>query len=1196
MNRVRHAGPNKSNWTKCLQRVTTTLVCCALGLSTAQASIDIAIAKSPLFLTSSVDPNILFILDDSGSMHWEIMPDEHIVGTAYLYERIDYLYGPRGYVNRAPTFEENAYNAFTRSKVGNALYYDPSITYRPWPKSDGSLMPNADPKNALHNPMREDLGGRDLTTNNSRYGQWVYCNSITRNADGSFRFSDCSIGSSSQTFWPAVYFWHDGSNSFAYSNYERVEIRPEIPTYKGHGRENRTDCKDAANATCTYEEEIQNFANWYTYYRSRILAARGGIGAAFAAQGENMRVGFGTINAEERDVDGVTTRTIIRGVRPFKGDDRDAFFDLLYDRNIPTKGTPLRRALQAAGEYFSRDDNRGPWSDTPGIDSNEKPTDHLTCRKSYTILMTDGYWNGDDPSGIGNQDGTSGPVITAPDGRTFQYTPTNPYQDRHSNTLADVAMYYWKHDLRPDLANEVPVNSKNEAFWQHMVTFGVGLGVTGSIDPKDAWQAVQNSSPIAWPNPTSSNAAKIDDLLHASINSRGGFFSATNPEEFARELTNVLASIVARTESSATAAAVSSAVLQGDTLLFSAGFRSTDWSGMFKAYKLDANGKLDGVAWDAEEKLANRDPNTRKIFTTNSDTGRGTTLQFGNLGSAQKHALNHADDNSQDNLGAERVAWLRGDDNAHNSFRKRLSPEGKLRLLGDVINGNPQFMGRRNAGYAYLEGHEGSSYINFLNSDTVKNRPDVMFVAANDGMLHAFNAEDGPEGGNELFAYMPSELLRAEHGRNHAPLSRLMSQDYDHRYFLDGTPTIGDAYFNNQWQTVLVGTMGVGGRTVFALDVTDPENFSANNVLWEFTDPDLGYGVSQPLITRMNNGDWVAIFGNGYNSDNHRAVLFIVRLADGKLLAKIDTGEGNAANPNGMAAPIATDWPTMNLTTNYVYAGDLQGNLWRFDLTDTNPNQWKNANNRNILFTAQDANGKRQPITARPSLAVNPDDNDFVVVLFGTGSYFRSQDSSDSQTQTLYGIHDRPTTDWRVEGRDQLLEQTIDWQEEVRVNGNDWTVRETSDKPIDLSRHRGWYMDLIYRGKNHGERVIAEATFPSSGGKPDRVRFTTLVPDDDPCGSGREGFVMDLMIVSGARYHESVFDLSSDGVIDEDDMVYGRIISGVQFGTGERLTSLRGDGNIEYLYPGDPESAGGEPLIGLGSDVPIGRQSWRQIR
>jgi len=425
-----------------------------------------------------------------------------------------------------------------------------------------------------------------------------------------------------------------------------------------------------------------------------------------------------------------------------------------------------------------------------------------------------------------------------------------------------------------------------------------------------------------------------------------------------------------------------------------------------------------------------------------------------------------------------------------------------------------------------------------------------------------------------------------------------MSQDYDHRYFLDGTPAVGDAYFNDQWQTVLVGTMGVGGRTVFALDVTDPENFSANDVLWEFTDPDLGYGVSQPLITRMNNGDWVAIFGNGYNSDNHRAVLYIVRLRDGNLLAKIDTGEGNAANPNGMAAPIATDWPDMNLETAYVYAGDLQGNLWRFDLTSTNTNQWDHHNNRDILFTARDANNNRQPITVRPSLAADPDNNDFVVVLFGTGSYFRSQDSilDDPQTQTLYGIHDRPTTNWSVNGRNQLLEQTIDWQGEVTVNGNDWTVRETSDKPIDLNNYRGWYMDLIYQGVNYGERVIAEATFPSSGGTPDRVRFTTLVPDNDPCGSGREGFLMDLVIISGARYNESVFDLSSDGVIDENDEVGGRIISGVQFGSGERITSLRGDGNIDYLYPGDPESAGGKPLGGLGSNVPVGRQGWRQIR
>jgi type IV pilus assembly protein PilY1 len=459
-------------------------------------------------------------------------------------------------------------------------------------------MSNADPAAALHNPLRPARGSRNLTANNSRYGSWTNCNTITRSATGTFSFSNCSTFTQTQTYWPAVYFVHDGSANYAWGNFTKVEIRSATPTYTGHGRENRSDCVDAATATCTYAEEIQNFANWYTYYRSRILASRGGVSRAFAQQGEGMRVGYSTINAGWSTVDGIGTSKVVRGVRRFTGPDRTAFFDLLYDRDIPAAGTPLRQTLQAAGNYYYRTDNRGPWGAVPGTNDT---TAHLQCRQSYSILMTDGYWNGSDPSpSVGNSDNSNGPTHTAPDGSTFQYVPADPYRDGRSNTLADVAMHYWKNDLRTDLANEVPTSPQNEAFWQHMVTFGVGLGVTGSVDPQDAWDAVTNGTAISWLDPYSTNPAKIDDLLHAGLNSRGGFFSAADPETFANELSGVLDAIVARVESSATASAASTAVLQSDTMLYTAGFRSGDWSGMMLAYDILPGGVLGGVAWDAE--------------------------------------------------------------------------------------------------------------------------------------------------------------------------------------------------------------------------------------------------------------------------------------------------------------------------------------------------------------------------------------------------------------------------------------------------------------------------------------------------------------------------------------------------------------------------------------------------------------------
>lgn len=1141
-----------------------------LGLAVgapAQASVDIA--NAPLFVTTTIEPNVMFILDDSGSMHWENMPDEHISnGSYYMYGLISNLYSSGNYTDRAPSFADNhVYGAFTRTPGFNALYYNPAVTYRPWPQANdnGVLMPNANPAAALHNPLRPALGSRNLTANNTRNASWQNCTGITRNAvTGAFSFSNCSATTNSQTFWPAVYFWHDGSNSFAWANFTKVEIRSTTPLYTGHGREGRSDCAAAATATCTYAEEIQNFANWYTYYRSRILAARGGIGHAFAQQAEGMRVGYATINAGSSTVDGVSTTKLVRGVRRFTGADRTTFFDLLYNRDIPAAGTPLRQTLQAVGNYFSRTDNRGPWGAVPG--TNDTST-HLQCRQSYAILMTDGYWNGPDPSpSVGNSDNSNGPIHTAPGGATFQYIPTDPYRDDRSNTLADVAMHYWKNDLRTDLANEVPTSPQNEAFWQHMVTFGVGLGVTGAVEPQDAWDAVSNGTTIAWLDPYSTNPAKIDDLLHAGINSRGGFFSAADPVTFANELSGVLDAIVARVESSATASAASTAVLQSDTMLYTAGFRSGDWSGMMLAHNILPGGILGGIAWDAEAKLRAMTPASRNILTTNSASGIGIPFNWASLSAAQQDALNRALNNTVDNLGANRIDWLRGSETAHASFRSR-SQSGAARLLGDIVHSNPQYAGKRNFGYNLLPGAEGSSYITFRNSGAYQARPDVIYTGANDGMLHAFNALTG----DEIFAYIPSELLLPDAGNSYARVNRLMDPDYSHRYFNDGTSAVGDAYWGGSWKTVLVGSMGLGGRTVFALNVTNP---TSPSVLWEFTDPDIGYNVGQPSIVRMRSGDWAAIFGNGYNSASNRAMLFIVRLSDGQLLAKIDTGVGSAGTPNGLGSPQATDWPTFNLSAKTIYAGDLLGNMWRFDVTSSSAGGWTSATK---LFAAKDPSNVAQPITGRPGIAVNPNNTDQLIVLFGTGSFFRLQDGNSTQVQTLYGIID-DGSGTLVTG--PLTMQEITGQSSQDIGGITYTLREVSSNDMDPG-DKGWYLNLNVES---GERVISAPNFPA-GISQERVRFSTLIPDDDPCSNGRRGFIMDLMIASGGSKGEAVFDLNQDGYFDSNDGTW----SGVSGGHGEELTIIR-DGMGELIY-------GGSSMLGIGRSDRMpsrGRQSWHE--
>jgi type IV pilus assembly protein PilY1 len=1170
------AGRHGSSMSRRLMAGLASFSLSLLALGSANASVNIA--NSPLFVSSSVDPNIMFIIDDSGSMQWETMPDgiTNIFGTGcctghimWMYPRTAGLHGAADYDGqRVPSFAATSIMGRAyRSSLVNTVYYNPAITYRPWVNADGSVMPDAPPAAAPNRPLFPALGTRNLTANNTQTAWWVE-NRINAQVN------------ESRTFFPAVYSTYTGpaiaditaaivnpaSAIWTLANYQRTEIRPINAPFTGEGRTSRSDC---TAGSCTYDEEIQNFANWYTYHRNRIFASRAGIGRAFAAQSEGVRIGFGAINKGSTTIDGQATGTVLDGVRPFAGAARNGFFNRLYTIPIPSQGTPLRRALQGAGEYYSRTDTQGPWSSTPGVAGGQD----IACRQSYSILMTDGSASGDAANAAtgaraDNNDGSNSNSMLIinpdPDGADFNYAPTDPFQDARSNTLADVAMYYWKRNLRPDLPNLVPTTPGNPAFWQHMVTFGVGLGVSGTIDPATAFGAIATNTPIAWPNPNYGNVncagaeclARSDDVLHAAVNSRGGFFSAQDPDTFATELAKVLEDIVARVESSATSAATSSAVLQTDTLLYTAGFRSGDWSGRLDARSVNPDGSLGATTWDAESKLALKGPVARNIVTRRPD-GVGVPFAYGSLSATQQAAINRDPTGVVDGRGAERVDWLRGTEGIA-GFRSR-SESGQQRLLGDIVNSNPKF------------------------------QSGVLYVGANDGMLHAFDAESG----EELFAYVPSALLQPE-ASGASPLSELMDPNYLHRYFVDGTVSVADLTSAGVPKKVLVGSLGAGGRAVFALDITNPASFGTGDVMWEFTHPDLGYNVGPPAIVRLSSGEMAVVFGNGYNSDSHRAKLFVVNLDTGALIQTVDTGVGSfgATTSNGLAAPIVTDWPVSNLRANRVYAGDLQGNLWRFDIGGL-PGTWNDAGNVTALFTAVGPMGNTQPITAAPVIALNPANNNQIVVTVGTGAFFRTtdRDMPGAPVQSLYGIIDTKPVGESGVTRGDLLQQTITSQTLETFGAQTVGVRVVSNNAFDPAFHKGWYLDL---NLEDGERVITSGTYPS-GPLQRRVRFSTLIPDEDPCGTGRRGFLMDLDIVGGGRTTFPVFDLNRDGYYDDDDLISDTPISGVAWGQGETPTLLTPADNSgdppEFLYTGE-----GGFVKGLGEEGIGGRQSWQQLR
>lgn len=1097
------------------------MLCCA----SAQAALDIA--QVPLYLGTRADPNIMFTLDDSGSMHFEIMPESLIENDArYVYPRANNVYGNDDYANYTITFaSDNARNAYVRSSHNNKLYYNPQLTYRPWANADGSLMANAKVTCAPHNPMKTAAGCRDLTQTNRAWWAIYYT-----------EFSPYYYNQD-ESFWPAVYFDYKGSgNVFNAKNYTRVVINKAVATIYD-GRPNRSDCKNAP--VCTYDEEIQNFANWYTYYRSRILAARAGVGRAFASQGEAIRVGFATINA---------SGSVIRGVTPFSGTDRTAFFDELYGRDIPAKGTPLRTSLKEVGEYFSRSDNNGPWSARAG-----STLPHLTCRQSYNILMTDGYWNGDSPS-VGDQD-----------------------QDGIKNTLADVAYKYWKTDLRSDLANKVPTSTADPANWQHLVNFTVGLGVNGSLNPA-------NGIPGSWPNPYDSDEFKIDDLWHAAVNSKGSFFSAADPDTFAEALSSTLAQIAAR-NSSASSVTANATRLDSNTHIYQARYNSGDWSGQLVSIPLNSDGSLGNIAWDAATQIP--EPSARSIFTRQG--GAGIAFTWEALNNTNRTLLNIAGDN----LGESRVAYLRGERGGEQRnggvFRNRSD------LLGDIINSDPVYVGKRDYGYSSATGltqTERESYQAFLSSTAIARRPPMLYVGANDGMLHGFRVADGVE----QLAYIPASLL--------GELPQLTRPDYNHRYYVDGTPRVGDAYLGSRWKTLLLGSTGAGGKAVFAIDVTAPNNFTADKMLWEFTHSEMGIALAAPTLVRVKaDNKWVALVANGYNSNSQTARLFVLDLATGAVIKEIDTQVGSASEPNGLSSPLPVD-EDGDRVVDYVYAGDLQGNLWKFDLRDNNSAQWgiafKAGNKPKPLFQACDgacSASTRQPITMRPLAIRHPRGG--IMVLMGTGSYFTNDDKSlptNPRLEAVYGIWD---TGAEV-SRSQLLQQSI--THEFVANGTTikFNVRVVSSRDVNYTSQKGWYLVLKSPGlsKGVGERAVSEMLYRHK-----RLIFNTLIPSADACDFGGRSWLMELDPVSGARLTYSVFDVNGDGAVNDDDYVGIKDeagndikvpVSGKQFDELTTTPSVVEDADMERKYI---SGSSGNISVTLeeGAGDLGGRQSWLQL-
>ncbi len=852
---------------------------------------------------------------------------------------------------------------------------------------------------------------------------------------------------------------------------------------------------------------------------------------------------------------------------------------------------------------------------TEGDSGNYISPIQYRCQKNYAIVMTDGDPQLDTyfpdlptPSRVYTLVDHAGTLVGNDGNYDLKNTGVHDdggHTENHRlwgkyNYLDDIAKFAWDTDLRvsglDNATNDItgksfddPTNN-NEFLKQNLNTYTVGFRVDTQMlrSAADYGNGGDGSGDF--------NGDSVVDGEDAGLDH---YYQANNRAELELAFQTAIDQIAIENRSTA-APTSNSDLLSADLRLFQTRFTNNKWTGELLAYEIVRD--LTTGTYSVVEKWAAPSgfPSLWENRVVDSGLHGGSAFKWQNLTTAEKNAwFGGVDPEHQ-----QRLNYIRGKTAAQikneistTNFRPRFS------LMGDIVNSSPVFVGRPHAdSFSKVNTDLNASYAAFVaNYNSVTSaRAEMIYVGANDGMLHGFDIA-----GVEKMTFIPSMVF--------AGLAGLSRADYSHLFYVDGSPTVANVYakFNgstNSWRTILVGGLNRGGQGIYALDVTNPATFqngddaadnarAANLLQWEFSDDttkgavnstdkyvadsDLGYTYSKPQIVRLNDGKYYVAVGNGYNStefDGHpsstgNAVLYILDIVTGAVVKKITTGYGMAEDPstnsigNGLATVIGYDAGTLAAgavsgkadgKVDYIYAGDLYGNLWKFDLASSDPNDWgytaeKDGTgtldiNRNPvkLFTARDADGKAQPITVQP--AVHTLNSGDIMLYFGTGKLLEHTDTqaANISPQTFYGIIDESLrvnldTSPKITARSQLLQQQIVYQNHVSFNGLTKEVRATSHN-VKTGYQKGWYIDLEkpeYDASNNlthrkeGEQVVVSARVLDN-----IVYFVTNFSDQDACVPPvKKNFLMTLSVKSGASIDEVIIDTDENGDFDAGDNV-----------------------------------------------------------
>jgi type IV pilus assembly protein PilY1 len=1276
----------------------------------------------------SVKPNIAFVVDDSGSMDDQNMPDDE--GT----NKLRRCWGWYRY---------------------NTLAYNPAITYKP--------------------PFK--LGGAAYSDGVTRFPDAVFTAAVR---DGYFpvpgyTFSGGSTSNgttdlSNVNNTPQGTYYYTKQNTTtktktcdADANYDLVASASGI------------EAPGVANGSAAAKT---NYANWYSYYRRRAFMLKAGAGEAFKDLDESKyRVGLFFINSIESGSGSGTKKNNDLKIADFSGSasgtQRYNWYSKLY-AGRDGGATPLRGALSRMGQMYA------------GQISGYDPVQY-SCQQNFTILSTDGYWNTNDETtsytakkidnsaDIGNQDGGGSAAVAAratittdgsfgnsncyrvdsltvnvggaavellnsppvspscsgnASGRAsnfgqavrdsinsktattgfsasfsgstitinaptslgnFTATPTmswtkvggtstedytitafgsganavagagRPYLDvfNASNTLADVAYYYYNTDLRDsstlnNCSNTIGGTTYNglcddnvlgggndQNRKQHMTTFTVGLGVSGSITYETNYETAANIAGVTqyydivnasadWPNPiTNTTTARIDDLWHAAVNGHGVYYSAANAETLKDGLQAALAGVQARTGSSAAAATSNLEPVAGDNYVYVALYRTQNWDGDLKAFSIDpATGALSGSElWSAQSKLdaqvaaagASADGRTIKFFSSGATnklkdftesnlTADSLTANFSNIcnktPAIEQCATLSSSQVTAANTAQNLINYLRGqsdyEDEAGNATAANKIYRGREHVLGDTVNAVPVYMKKPPFSYDAYD----STYATFKTNNA--DRAPTVFIAANDGMLHAINATsdsasaDYANRGKERWAYVPKLVM--------PNMWKLADTNYadNHQYFVDGSPTVADICTSLQasnrqmcasatnWKTILVGGLNKGGCGYYALDVTDP---AAPKGLWEFTNDNLGYSYGNPIVGKRKDGKWVVIFTSGYNNYSGNGCgstgdgnghVFVVDAATGALLNDIvtytsgSTPAGSTSTPSGLAKLNAWIDNASLPIIDRLYGGDMLGNLWRIDFDDNYPPN--SSGGREAVLLAQLTNGTAaQPISTKPELAeITSGGATYSVVFVGTGKYLGTGDINDTNQQSIYAIKDTLGSSGigPVRGTgSNMVARTLTETTGTTGSLSGVTIRRVAGTDMNWATKDGWYIDLNPGNASPGERVNVDMSLQFNN-----LTVAANVPSNNACDVGGHAYLYFLDIYTGKNLTTAV-----DGMA-------GKLLSGNALVAGIKTLKLTSGKTVSVVT----DTAGGvtsedNPSATGGGAGTARRTTWREI-